>query len=82
MRKIGLLEAKTNLSKIVEQVRQSGQPVTLTKRGEPWVDLVPHQGARPRRSKAEVFAELDRLRRGLPKISKAEIEAAIAQVRR
>jgi prevent-host-death family protein len=83
MKEIGLFEAKTNLSKIAEAVRRTGQPVTLTRRGEPFVDLVPHQDLTVRRRpKAKVLADLDRLRHELPKSSAAQIKADIQQGRR
>jgi len=83
MKEIGLFEAKTNLSKIVEDVRRTGQPVTLTKRGEPYVDLVPHREASvSRRTQAQVLADLDQLRQELPKSSYQQIKAEIEEGRR
>jgi prevent-host-death family protein len=82
MREIGLIDAKTNLSKIAERVRRTGQPITLTKRGQPYVDLVPHRADSARRSRAQVLAELDELRAELPKNSAAQIKADIAAKQR
>ncbi len=82
MKQIGMFEAKTRLSEIAESVRHTGQPVTLTKRGEPVVDVVPHQAARPRRSKADIAAALAELQRGLPEITAADNRAAVAEGRR
>jgi prevent-host-death family protein len=83
MQEIGLFEAKTNLSKIAERVKRTGQAVTLTKRGEPYVDLVPHRVAPARRrSQAQVLAELDELRQELPKSSISQIKADIEEGRR
>ena len=82
MKEIGLFQAKKNLSKIAEKVNRTGQPVTLTRRGEPYVDLVPHSRARAnRRSQAEVLAELDQLRGELPKSSISQIKADIEKGR-
>ena len=82
MKEIGLFEAKTNLSKIAERVKRTGQPVTLTKRGEPYVDLVPHQEEPvQRRPQEEVLAELDQLCRKVPKSSYQRIKADIAEGR-
>jgi prevent-host-death family protein len=82
MRKIGLFEAKTNLSKIAEEVNRTGQPVTLTRRGEPYVDLIPHQSdAGRRRSQASVLKELHELQRELPKSSFEQIKADINEGR-
>ena len=83
MKAIGLFEAKTNLSKIAETVKRTGQAVTLTKRGEPYVDLVPHQDAPvQRRSQAQVLADLDQLRQKLPKSTSKQIKADIEEGRR
>jgi len=80
--KIGLFEAKTNLSKIAEQVRRTGESITLTKRGEPYVDLVPHQKEAPlRRPQSSVLDDLAKLRRELPKSSFDSIKADIAEGR-
>ena len=83
MKEIGLFEAKTNLSKIAEMVKRTGQAVTLTKRGEPYVDLVPHQDAPAhRRSQAKVLADLEQLRQKLPKSTSKQIKADIEEGRR
>jgi prevent-host-death family protein len=83
MKEIGLVEAKTNLSEIADEVRQTGQAVTLTKHGQPYVDLVPHRlPASSARSKADVLADLDELRRELPKSKFEDIKAAIQEGRR
>jgi prevent-host-death family protein len=82
MEHIGIFDAKTRLSEIVRQVSETGQPVTLTNRGKSLVDVVPHQGDRRRRSKAEIAAALAELQRGLPKITAADNRAAIAEGRR
>jgi len=81
-RKIGLFAAKTNLSKIAEQVNRTGQSVILTKRGEPYVDLVPHRDAASKgRSQAQVLDELEKIRRELPKSSFEQIKADIEEGR-
>ena len=82
MKEIGLFEAKTNLSRIAERVKQTGQSVTLTKRGQPYVDLVPHRAAPARHSRAQVLAALDRLRSQWPKSSAAQIRADLEAGRR
>ncbi|MGA2440900.1 MAG: type II toxin-antitoxin system prevent-host-death family antitoxin [Tepidisphaeraceae bacterium] len=81
-KEIGLFEAKTNLSKIAERVNRTGQSVTLTRRGEPYVDLVPHQAAAAnRRSQRRVLDELEKLRGELSKSSFARIKADINEGR-
>jgi prevent-host-death family protein len=77
MKEIGLFEAKTNLSKIAERVKRTGHSVTLTKRGEPYVDIVPHRTASARRPLSEVLADMKELRKRLPKSTAAEIKADI-----
>ncbi|HEX8342045.1 MAG TPA: type II toxin-antitoxin system prevent-host-death family antitoxin [Tepidisphaeraceae bacterium] len=42
MAQIGLYEAKMRLSELAKRVSETGEPITLTKRGKPFVDLVPH----------------------------------------
>lgn len=83
MKTIGIFEAKTNLSKIAESVARTGQAVTFTRRGEPLVDLVPHTPSKPqRRLQSVVIADIERLRKTLPKTSLAQITAAIDEGRR
>lgn len=82
MQQFALIDAKIKLSEIARLVKQTGEPVTFTKGGQPYVDLVPHQQDRPRRPKAEVFAELDLLRKSLPRMTQSEIGEAIAEGRR
>ena len=41
MKTIGLFEAKTKLSEICNQVAQSGQSITVTRRGTPLVRIDP-----------------------------------------
>ncbi len=83
-RTLALLEAEANLSKIAEEVNRTGERVTLTKEGEPWVDLVRHETApeAPRRSKAEVMADIDALRATLKPTTIDEILSAIREGRR
>ena len=41
MKQVNIYEAKTNLSKLVEQV-QNGEEVVIAKNGKPVADLTPH----------------------------------------
>jgi prevent-host-death family protein len=83
MQEIGLFEAKTNLSKIAERVKQTGRSVTFTKRGEPYVDLVPHsEESVQQRPQGVVLAELEQLCRVLPKSSFKQLKADIEDGRR
>lgn len=40
MKHVGIFEAKTNLSRLIEQV-EKGQEITITRHGKPVVKLVP-----------------------------------------
>ena len=83
MKRIGLFDAKTNLSKIAERVKRTGESVTLTRRGEPVVDLVPHSPpTAQRKSKAQVIKELAKIRQNFPKSDLAQIKADINEGRR
>lgn len=41
MKSVGLFEAKTQLSALCEGVSERGEELLITRRGEPWVRLVP-----------------------------------------
>lgn len=62
MRTIGAYEAKSHLSRLLDEVAE-GQIVTITKHGVPVAMLVPAAGAR-RGSTRDVIAALRRFRRG------------------
>jgi prevent-host-death family protein len=51
MKRVGIFEAKTNLSRLIEQV-EKGQDVTITRNGKPVAQLVPVT-QEPRRDAAE-----------------------------
>jgi prevent-host-death family protein len=83
MATVGIFDAKTRLSEIAERVKRTGEPVTVTKRGVPLVEIVPcRPPARMKRSREEIFAEIDAIRRQLPPITRAEIREAIDEGRR
>lgn len=46
---VNVHEAKTHLSRIIEQVLANGEPVTISRAGEPVVIVSAHPGSRPRR---------------------------------
>lgn len=62
MSSVGIRELKTNTSEIVRRVREQGEVVEITHRGEVVARLIP---ARPIKSSAEelenLWAEMDRL---------------------
>ena len=82
MERVGMFEAKTHFSEIVDRVVREGQAVTVTRRGEPVVDITP---TRVRSStgmtRQQALEELDRLRGEVPKMSRDEIADLIAQGR-
>ncbi len=49
MKTVSVLEAKTHLSALLEQVRASGEEVVITRRGEPIARLSPVAPARVER---------------------------------
>ena len=83
MKTIGMFDAKTRFSEIVKRVKQTGQPVRITNRGEELVDITPIPArAVGRRTPKQAFTELSKLRHELPKTSSAEIRAQIEEGRR
>jgi antitoxin (DNA-binding transcriptional repressor) of toxin-antitoxin stability system len=46
---INIHEAKTHLSRIIQDVLASGEPVTIAHAGKPVVIVSPHPGSRPPR---------------------------------
>ncbi|HEX4066342.1 MAG TPA: type II toxin-antitoxin system prevent-host-death family antitoxin [Acidobacteriaceae bacterium] len=46
---VNIHEAKTHLSRIVEQVLASGEPVTIARAGKPVAIVSPHPDSRPAR---------------------------------
>ena len=62
MPQVGTFEAKTHLSRLLEQVER-GEEITITKRGVPKAILAPVAGKRPRDPPAAIAA-LKSFRRG------------------
>ena len=80
MKHVGMFEAKTNLSSLVEEVEKGGE-VVITRRGKPVAkivravsELTPEEVARQRQAMAEI-REMAR-KRGL-RISQEEIKSWI-----
>ncbi len=79
MEEIGIFEAKTHFSEIAKRVKDSGQSVRITSRGEEMVDIVPIVShPKGRRTRDQAILELTRLRDELPKSSFEQIMADIA----
>lgn len=45
---VSVYEAKASLSRLIEQVRKTGRPVTICKHGRPVADLVPRRAVKDR----------------------------------
>ena len=82
MERVGMFDAKTHFSELVERVVREGRAITVTRRGIPVVDIVPTQalGSMPM-TREEAIAELIRLRESLPRLSREEIRVAIDEGR-
>ena len=58
-----MFEAKTHFSEIVQRVLKEGRPITITRRGQPVVDITPTQSQRTgRMSRQEALMEFGKLR--------------------
>jgi prevent-host-death family protein len=66
MKEIGFSEFRVKYSAIFELVRKTGQPIRVTRLGEPLAEIVPLSLA-----KNEPSAK--KLRKGLPRTSKAHL---------
>ena len=52
---VNVHEAKTHLSRIIEQVLANGEPVTIARAGKPVVIVSAHPGSRPLRRKLGIL---------------------------
>lgn len=52
---VNVHEAKTHLSRIIEQVLANGQPVTIARAGKPVVIVSAHPGSRPSQRKLGIL---------------------------
>ncbi len=62
---VNIHEAKTHLSRIVEQILASGEPVTIARAGKPVVIVSAHPKARPTRRQLGVLQGKVRLPKDL-----------------
>lgn len=46
MKRVSTYTAKANLSRLIAEVEQTGQPVTVCRNNHPVVDIVPHRETR------------------------------------
>ncbi|MFM7205463.1 MAG: type II toxin-antitoxin system Phd/YefM family antitoxin [Planctomycetaceae bacterium] len=78
-----MFDAKTRFSEIVERVQATGQPVTVTNRGRPAVEIVPcHARSSRKMSRHDALREISRLRTELPPVGPGEIRELIDEGRR
>ncbi len=87
MQEFGMFDAKTHFSEIVKRVVETGQPVRITNRGQPVVDITPANQSpapqpTPRRTNAEWLDEIAKLRKTITPATLEEIQADIAEGRR
>jgi len=72
--RIGIFEAKTHFSEVVDRVVREGRAITVTRRGDPVVDITPTKMRNGKRmNRADALKGLDELRAEVPKMSHAEI---------
>lgn len=89
MREVGVLEAKTNLSALLDSVERGGEDVLITRHGKPVARLSAAQPAEPRRGKptgAELLARSralrERIARETPEMADVSWEDLKAEMRR
>jgi prevent-host-death family protein len=62
MREVGVLEAKTHLSKLIEDIEASGEEIVITRHGKPVVRLTRVTGAVRPLNSDELLAKLKAFR--------------------
>jgi prevent-host-death family protein len=59
LRRVSIVAARRELGRLAEEVRRTGQPVVLTRRGRAVARIVPEAGTEPGRKRPhDAFAEL------------------------
>jgi prevent-host-death family protein len=81
---IGMFDAKTRFSEIVRRVKETGQAVTISNRGEAIVRIVPVEPVSPvkKMTHEEAVAAIEEMWKTLPPITHEEIRSAIEEGRR
>lgn len=72
MREVGVLEAKTNLSALLDEVQQTGLPVMITRHGKPVAQLSPPPATD--RPPADLADQMRAFQRGVEERLGAEFE--------
>lgn len=79
---VGMFDAKTHFSEIVEKVLSTGQAITVTNRGNPVVDIVPTQQSEDHQmTKQEACEAVSRLWETMPAAKPGEVRELIDEGR-
>jgi len=82
MEEIGIFDAKTRFSELIEQVNQTGQAITVTNRGKPVAEIAPTRKPQTcRMTREEAFAQVARLWKTVEPMTKEEINQTIQEGR-
>ena len=82
MEEVGMFDAKTKFSELVERVNQTGQPITVTNRGKPVAEIVPARKTHTcQMTREEAFAQVARLWKTIEPMAKEEIKKTIEEGR-
>jgi prevent-host-death family protein len=80
MREVQASEAKTHLPQLLDEVER-GEIIVITRHGRAIARLVPEISQRQTEIRAAI-EEIKRLRRSMPKLTRAEINSLIAEGRK
>lgn len=82
MEQVGMFEAKTRFSELVERVNQTGLAITVTNRGKPVAELTPvRHSPEKKTTREEVFARVAELWKEEPSVAEGEIQKMIEEGR-
>jgi len=82
MEEVGIFDAKTRFSELIEQVNQTGRPITITNRGKPVAEITPTRKTLAyQMTREEAFAQVARLWKTVEPMTKKEIKQAIEEGR-
>lgn len=80
---MSLFDVKTRFSEVVERVLREGRSITVTRRGQPVVDIVPSRALQSARlTREQARAALDELRRAVPAMDADEVRDLVHDGRR
>lgn len=82
MEQIGIFDVKTKFSEIVERINRTGQPIVVTNRGKPVVEIFPAKTeSEGQMSREEAFETIAQLRMKTPSVTQNEIRELIEEGR-